>query len=43
MFLGRTIALLCSSCYLICFPQHLSLILAWQFFRLVHLKFTLTE
>lgn len=32
MFLGRTIALLCSSCYLICFPQHLSLILAWQFF-----------
>lgn len=34
MFLGRTIALLCSSCYLICFPQHLSLILAWQFFRL---------
>ncbi len=34
MFLGRTIALLCSSCYLIYFPQHLSLILAWQFFRL---------
>lgn len=33
MFLGRTIALLCSSCYLICFPQHLSLILARQFFH----------
>lgn len=32
MFLARTTALLCSSCYLICFPQHLSLILVWQFF-----------